>query len=84
MSELRQAGDQATVASAVGPRQPRHRAAPAPVRVAGGRWRDDLRAVKVVWRRELIRFGRNRLRIITSLVQPVLFLFVLGTGLSSL
>jgi ABC-2 type transport system permease protein len=62
----------------------RPRAAPAPVRVAGGRWRDDVRAVQVVWRRELIRFGRNRLRIVTSLVQPVLFLFVLGTGLSSL
>jgi ABC-2 type transport system permease protein len=59
-------------------------AAVAAVRVAGGRWQDDLRAVQVVWRRELIRFGRNRLRIITSLVQPVLFLFVLGTGLSSL
>jgi len=60
------------------------RAAPAPVRVAGGRWQDDLRAMQVVWRRELIRFGRNRLRIVTSLVQPILFLFVLGTGLSSL
>jgi ABC-2 type transport system permease protein len=60
------------------------KAAPAAVRVAGGRWQDDLRAVRMVWRRELIRFGRNRLRIITALVQPVLFLFVLGTGLSSL
>jgi ABC-2 type transport system permease protein len=62
----------------------RYRAAPAAVRVAGGRWQDDVRAVAMVWRRELIRFSRNRLRIITSLVQPVLFLFVLGTGLSSL
>lgn len=61
-----------------------HRAAPAAIRVAGGRWQDDLRAVKMVWRRELIRFSRNRLRIITSLVQPILFLFVLGTGLASL
>ncbi len=61
-----------------------HRAAPAAVRVAGGRWQDDVRAVAMVWRRELIRFSRNRLRIVTSLVQPVLFLFVLGTGLSSL
>jgi ABC-2 type transport system permease protein len=70
---------------AKGPGGPgRHRAAPATVRVAGGRLQDDLRAVAMVWRRELIRFGRNRLRIITSLVQPVLFLFVLGTGLSSL
>jgi ABC-2 type transport system permease protein len=58
--------------------------APAEVRIAGGRFRDDLRAVGMVWRRELIRFRRNRLRIITSLVQPVLFLFVLGTGLSSM
>ena len=43
----------------------------------------ELRAIRVVWRRELIRFSRDRLRIITSLVQPFLFLFVLGTGLSS-
>ena len=46
--------------------------------------RHDLRAVSIVWRRELIRFRSDRLRWITSLVQPVLFLFVLGTGLSRL
>jgi ABC-2 type transport system permease protein len=46
--------------------------------------RADLRAVSIVWRRELIRFRTDRLRAITSLVQPVLFLFVLGTGLSRL
>ena len=46
--------------------------------------RADLRAVSIVWRRELIRFRTDRLRAVTSLVQPVLFLFVLGTGLSSL
>jgi ABC-2 type transport system permease protein len=46
--------------------------------------RQDLRAISIVWRRELIRFRSDRLRAITSLVQPVLFLFVLGTGLSSL
>ena len=46
--------------------------------------RSDLRAVSIVWRREMIRFRRDRLRAITSLVQPLLFLFVLGTGLSSL
>jgi ABC-2 type transport system permease protein len=49
-----------------------------PARSIGG----DLRAIKIVWKRELIRFSRDRLRIITSLVQPFLFLFVLGTGLS--
>jgi len=46
--------------------------------------RQDLRAVNIVWRRELIRFRSDRLRAITSLVQPVLFLFVLGTGLGAL
>ncbi len=46
--------------------------------------RHDVRAVSIVWRRELIRFRSDRLRAITSLVQPVLFLFVLGTGLSRL
>jgi ABC-2 type transport system permease protein len=46
--------------------------------------RHDLRAVNIVWRRELIRFRTDRLRAITSLVQPILFLFVLGTGLSRL
>ena len=44
----------------------------------------DLRAVSIVWRRELIRFRSDRLRAVTALVQPVLFLLVLGTGLSSL
>jgi ABC-2 type transport system permease protein len=46
--------------------------------------KQDLRAISIVWRRELIRFRSDRLRAVTSLVQPVLFLFVLGTGLSSL
>lgn len=52
------------------------------VRVPAHSWRGDARAVKVVWQRELIRFSQDRLRIVTSLVQPFLFLFVLGTGLS--
>src|SRR5215470_12417270 len=46
--------------------------------------RHDLRAVGIVWRRELIRFRSDRLRAVTSLAQPILFLFVLGTGLSRL
>src|SRR6266478_2368637 len=46
--------------------------------------RADLRAVSIVWRRELIRFRTDRLRAVTSLIQPVLFLFVLGTGLGAL
>src|ERR1700753_3033424 len=44
----------------------------------------ELRAIRIVWRRELIRFKSDRLRIITSLIQPLLFLFVLGSGLQSL
>jgi ABC-2 type transport system permease protein len=47
-------------------------------------FRQDLRAVRIVWYRELIRFKSDRLRFVTSLVQPVLFLFVLGTGLGQL
>ena len=46
--------------------------------------RHELRAIRVVWQREMIRFGRDRLRVITSLIQPVLFLFVLGSGLSTI
>jgi ABC-2 type transport system permease protein len=44
----------------------------------------ELRAVKIVWQRDLIRFFNDRLRMITALVQPFLFLFVLGSGLSRL
>jgi ABC-2 type transport system permease protein len=64
------------------PAQPPHEIARVrvPTRSAGS----ELRAVKVVWKREMIRFSRDRLRILTSLMQPFLFLFVLGTGLSRL
>jgi ABC-2 type transport system permease protein len=44
----------------------------------------DLRAVTIVWKRELLRYRSDRLRIISALVQPVLFLVVLGTGLANL
>jgi ABC-2 type transport system permease protein len=52
------------------------------VRVPGRGLRNDLRAVKIVWHRELLRFMSDRPRIISALVQPVLYLFILGTGLS--
>lgn len=61
--------------------------APAPtarIRVPAGGWRADLRAVKIVWQRELLRYKGDRLRIVTSLFQPLIFLFVLGGGLSNL
>jgi ABC-2 type transport system permease protein len=54
------------------------------VRVPARTLGSELRAIKVVWRRELIRFANDRLRIVTSLVQPLLFLFVLGSGLQRL
>jgi ABC-2 type transport system permease protein len=59
---------------------------PAPVRVVvpPGGWRADLRGIKVVWQRELIRFWRDKLRIVTSLLQPLIFLFVLGGGLAQI
>jgi ABC-2 type transport system permease protein len=42
----------------------------------------ELRAIWIVWEREVVRFASDRLRMVTSLFQPLLFLFVLGTGLS--
>ena len=38
----------------------------------------------VVWEREMIRFTRDPARVVSSIVQPLLFLFVLGSGLGSL
>jgi ABC-2 type transport system permease protein len=60
--------------------------APAPadvvrVHVPPRSFRSELRAMKIVWRRDVIRFANDRIRIVTSLVQPLLFLFVLGSGL---
>ena len=46
--------------------------------------RSELRAMRIVWRRDLIRFRNDRIRIVTSLVQPLLFLFVLGSGLQQI
>lgn len=43
----------------------------------------ELRGIYTVWLRELIRFGRDRPRRIASLIPPVLFLFVLGTGVAT-
>jgi ABC-2 type transport system permease protein len=54
------------------------------VRVPPRTFRSELRAIKIVWMRELMRFRSDRMRIITSLVQPLLFLFVLGAGLQQL
>jgi len=60
------------------------RPAPFPTAVATGGPRADARAIKVVLQRELIRFGQDRVRFLAFLVQPLLFLFVLGAGLGTL
>jgi ABC-2 type transport system permease protein len=70
------------MATTTAPARPAH--AIAGTHIPAGGVRGELRAIRVVWWRELIRFSRDRLRIATSLVQPFLFLFVLGTGLSTL
>jgi ABC-2 type transport system permease protein len=40
--------------------------------------------VKIVVQRDLIRTYQDKIRFLSALIQPVLFLFVLGAGLSSL
>jgi ABC-2 type transport system permease protein len=42
----------------------------------------DLRAARIVCHRELLRWVKDRRRLAAGLVQPLLWLFVLGTGLS--
>ncbi len=43
----------------------------------------NARAVYVIWLRELIKFWREKLRIVTSLIQPAVWLFIMGKGLGS-
>src|SRR5436190_23472134 len=56
----------------------------ASVSVPKGGLGHELRAVLVVWEREMIRFTRDPARVVSSIIQPLLFLFVLGSGLGSL
>jgi len=59
------------------------RAAPARRRpVVDTRWA-SLRGIYMIWWRDLIRFWRDRVRVLGALVQPLIFLVLLGTGLSS-
>jgi len=46
-------------------------------------FRASLRAVYIIWYRDVLRYWRDRARVITSLAQPLLFLVVFGTGLGS-
>jgi ABC-2 type transport system permease protein len=56
----------------------------AAVRVPERSWRSEARAVNVIWRRDLIRFADDPMRIVAWLFQPLLFLVVLGFGLQRL
>ena len=69
--------------AAVGGRRPAG-PPPVPVQLAASGPAHALRAVKVVWQREMIRFVRSKGRLISGLAQPLLLLFVLGSGLSGL
>jgi ABC-2 type transport system permease protein len=55
--------------------------------VAGGeppRAVAEFRAARMVWRREMLHFLRDRTGTLVALLQPLLFLFVLGVGLGRL
>jgi ABC-2 type transport system permease protein len=54
------------------------------VRVSARGAGHDVRAVKIVLHREILRFLNDRTRMFSMLVQPILWLFVMGTGLGSL
>jgi ABC-2 type transport system permease protein len=43
----------------------------------------SLRAVYIIWYRDVVRYSRDRFRLVASLAQPLLYLVIFGTGLSS-
>jgi ABC-2 type transport system permease protein len=54
------------------------------VRVPERSSRSEARAVRAVCWRDMVRWADDRVRIVTALIQPLLFLFVLAPGLQSL
>ncbi len=54
-------------------------AQPAPVDTRAA----SLRAIYIIWYRDILRYWRDRWRLVASLAQPLLFLVVFGSGLSS-
>jgi ABC-2 type transport system permease protein len=80
-------GPAAGAARPAGPTSPAPRAAGSPLPVAPVRraptgLASDVRAIRIVCHRELLRWATDRRRIVAGMVQPLLWLFVLGTGLS--
>jgi len=43
----------------------------------------DLATLSVLWRRDIVRFFRERFRIVGALAQPLMFWLVLGSGMAS-
>ena len=41
----------------------------------------NLRAIRIVWYRDMIRFWHDKPRMIASALQPMLYLFVFGAGM---
>jgi ABC-2 type transport system permease protein len=59
-------------------------APPAVAPVFGGStFQASLRAVYIIWYRDVLRYFRDRFRLIASLTQPLLYLVIFGTGLGS-
>ncbi|GAA3966618.1 hypothetical protein GCM10023085_56360 [Actinomadura viridis] len=58
--------------------------APAGPDTGTGGLRAELRAMRMVWRREMLHFARDRTGAAISMSQPLLFLFILGVGLAGL
>jgi len=44
---------------------------------------NSLRGVYTIWYRDILRFWRDKMRMVSSIVFPLLFLFVFGSGLST-
>ncbi|MDD3487073.1 MAG: ABC transporter permease [Candidatus Moranbacteria bacterium] len=40
-------------------------------------------AIYIIWEREIIRYWRDKIRIVTTFIQPLMFLAIFGTGLRS-
>ncbi len=52
-------------------------------RIRRGTLGPALRAIYIIWYRDVLRFWRDRARLIASFAQPLLYLLIFGTGLSS-
>lgn len=55
-----------------------------PTLVRGFTRAHDVRTAAMVWQRELLRYSRTPSRIATGIIQAILYLFVLGYGLTAL